>query len=319
MNPRIGLAEFRSASQRVITAKGQSTLKSRERALRASDEPPVPLVAAHPRFMANTLSNVHRAVIEGQFVLAYQPCVDIRTGEISHLEALLRWPLSPPDLSINDLVATLERNGLILHVGAWVVRQACADLSRFRAAGHRDLTLSINVSGSQVFDPGLPDLIGRSLRSGQIPPSRLMVEITETMVPDLLRARDLVNSLGKLGVQTVIDDFGVGFSSMSLLKDLPAAGAIKLDRSFVHGLGTDRRGSIVAESIVQLASRLGLRVIAEGVETQTQVRWLRKHGVHLSQGFIYSAAVSFEDVLSMLELQPFKQKRTPRPPARATL
>lgn len=263
--------------------------------------------------MANTLSSVHRAVVEGQFALAYQPCVDNRTGKISHLEALLRWPLSPPNLSINDLVATLERNGLILHVGAWVVRQSCADLSRFRAAGHRDLTLSINVSGSQVFDLGLPDLIDRSLRGGQIPPSRLMVEITETMVPDLLRARELVNALGKLGVQTLIDDFGVGFSSMSLLKDLPAAGAIKLDRSFVQGLGTDRRGSIVAESIVQLASRLGLRVIAEGVETPAQVRWLRKHGVHLSQGFIYSAAVSFEDMLTMLEQQPFKQKRTSRP------
>lgn len=256
------------------------------------------------RFMPNTLGTVMRAVIEGRFTVFYQPCLDVRTGRINHLEALLRWPSAPEGLTVQALVAALERNGLILQVGSWAMRSACSALARFRREGYRDLTMSVNISPSQVFDANLPDLVARCLAEGHIPANRLYIELTETMVPDLVKARALVDALRRLGVQTIIDDFGVGFSSMNLLKELPAK-AIKLDRSFVSAHGGDRKDRIVAEAIVSLANQLNLEVIAEGVETPAQLRWLKGLGVHRVQGFLYSPAVSIESISTMLATQPF--------------
>lgn len=282
---------------------GQLPLESRSLRLVSGATPfqPQPVLAP---FARSDMLRVYRAVTHNEFRLGYQPCVDVRTGKVSHLEALLRWPNKPPSMNIQDLVIALEGNGLIVPVGEWVVRQACRDLATLRSDGFRALSISINVSQSQIGDANLAGLIAESLSVHRIPGRRLMLELTETMLPNFAAASTLVSTMREIGVRTMIDDFGMGFASLTLLNKVPAA-AIKIDRSYTADVTRDRRTGLVTEGVIQMANNLAIDVIAEGVETESQVRWMSGRGVRKLQGFYYSPAVSLEDIRGLLQVQPW--------------
>lgn len=257
-----------------------------------------------PRFMFNSIQPVMRAAMEDRFEVAYQPCVDLRNGRVVHIEALLRWPEAPRGYAVPEVIRSLERSGMILQVGAAILRKACEDLARIRREGHRNLTMSVNLSSAQLFDDKLPALVEHALAVGDIPPSRLFLEMTETMIPNLELARRMLGQLRAMGVRTVIDDFGVGSSNLVLLRELPVH-SIKLDKTFVAGVARSSRDSALASTIVRMATALGMDLIAEGVERAAQVKWLLANGVTRGQGFLFSPAVPLNQLIGLIQ-QPFK-------------
>jgi diguanylate cyclase (GGDEF)-like protein len=237
----------------------------------------------------------------GELFLAYQPQVELGAHRPFGAEALLRWRtedgrLIPPD----RFIPIAEYSGLIIEIGEWVLRQACAELMRLRAAGYLDFTMSVNVSQVQFRHPGFLDMLRAALAATGAPPQRVELEITESMAmeePDLLIER--LAEIKRTGVSIAIDDFGTGFSSLSYLQRLQVD-RLKIDRAFVTEITGSARGSSIAEMVIQLGRNLGLSVIAEGVEDQRQAQILQALGCPLAQGFLFSRPLSPEQLLEWL-------------------
>jgi len=237
----------------------------------------------------------------GQLFLDYQPQVDLATNRPFGAEALLRWRLDdgclvPPD----RFIPIAEYSGLIVEIGEWVLRQACAELMRLRAAGHRDFTMSVNVSQVQFRHPHFLDMLRRALDDTGAPPEFIELEITESMAMEEPAA--LVEKLAQVkrtGVSIAIDDFGTGFSSLSHLQRLQVD-RLKIDRAFVTEITGSARGGSIAQMVVQLGRNLGLSVIAEGVEDERQAQILRQLGCPLAQGYLYARPLSPERLLEWL-------------------
>lgn len=226
--------------------------------------------------------------------LAYQPVVTVPDGVVVGFEALVRWRhpelgLLPPD----RFVPLAEETGDIVDIDAWVLRQACAQL----AAWHRDrpdvaVGIAVNVSARRLMDPGFPAAVADVLQAVDIPPAHLCVEVTErAVVDDLDAAAAALRALRTTGVRVAIDDFGVGFSSLAYLQRFPAD-HIKVDRAFVAGLGTDPVDTALVETVLDLARRLGVAAVAEGVETAAQRDALARQGCHLGQGYLWHRPMS---------------------------
>ena len=249
------------------------------------------------RMMHALRSGFHR----GQLFLHYQPQVDLATNRPFGAEALLRWRqedgrLVPPD----RFIPIAEYSGLIVEIGEWVLRQACAELMRLRAAGHRQFTMSVNVSQVQFRHPHFLDMLRRALDDTGAPPEYIELEITESMAmeePALLVEK--LAQVKRTGVSIAIDDFGTGFSSLSHLQRLQVD-RLKIDRTFVTEITGSARGGSIAQMVVQLGRNLGLSVIAEGVEDERQAQILRQLGCPLAQGFLYARPLSPEDLLEWL-------------------
>ncbi|HKY92990.1 MAG TPA: EAL domain-containing protein [Nevskiaceae bacterium] len=270
-------------------------------------------LSAHARLPLETRLRI--AFEQGLFALAYQPSIDARTGRIRGAEALLRWqdPLGEASAP-STFVPALEASGLILPVGEWVLREACA---RF-AQGDPALTVSVNLAPRQFAQPWLVERIAEVLRDTRLPPQRLELEVTESVLENVEHAVHSIERLNALGVCVLIDDFGVGYSSLGHLKKLPASG-LKLDRTFVTGIFTSRRDRLITESIIKLAAELSLEVVAEGVETVEQEQWLWRNGIRRMQGFLYSPAIPFDDFAAMARAQPFRpRKKAAKPLSRAS-
>jgi len=241
----------------------------------------------------------------GQLFLHYQPQVDLATDRPFGAEALLRWRLDdgrlvPPD----RFIPIAEYSGLIVDIGEWVLRQACAELMRLRAAGHRDFTMSVNVSQVQFRHPHFLEMLRRALDDTGAPPEFVELEITESMAmeePALLVEK--LAQVKRTGVSIAIDDFGTGFSSLSHLQRLQVD-RLKIDRAFVTEITGSARGSSIAQMVVQLGRNLGLSVIAEGVEDERQAQILRQLGCPLAQGFLYARPLSPEGLLEWLAGKP---------------
>ncbi|MGF6274961.1 diguanylate cyclase (GGDEF)-like protein [Massilia sp. UYP11] len=241
----------------------------------------------------------------GQLFLHYQPQVDLSTNRPFGAEALLRWRLDdgrlvPPD----RFIPIAEYSGLIVEIGEWVLRQACAELMRLRAAGHLDFTMSVNVSQVQFRHPHFVDMLQRALADTGAPPDYIELEITESMAmeePALLVEK--LAQVKRTGVSIAIDDFGTGFSSLSHLQRLQVD-RLKIDRTFVTEITGSARGSSIAQMVVQLGRNLGLSVIAEGVEDERQAQILRQLGCPLAQGFLYARPLSPEGLLEWLAGNP---------------
>jgi len=237
----------------------------------------------------------------GQLFLHYQPQVDLATNRPFGAEALLRWRqedgrLIPPD----RFIPIAEYSGLIVEIGEWVLRQALAELMRLRAAGHRDFTMSVNVSQVQFRHPHFLEMLRRALEDTGAPPEFIELEITESMAMD--DPALLVEKLAQVkrtGVSIAIDDFGTGFSSLSHLQRLQID-RLKIDRAFVSEITGSSRGGSIAQMVVQLGRNLGLSVIAEGVEDERQAAILRQLGCPLAQGFLYARPLSPEGLLEWL-------------------
>ena len=234
---------------------------------------------------------LRRAVERRELRVHYQPLVSLDTGAVRGVEALLRW--EHPErgmLAPGDFITVAEETGLIVPIGVWVLRAACQQLQRWTAdgVGHPRFSLSVNLSGRQLSSPSLVDDVAAVLDETGIDPSRIELEITESVLMDDVDAsQETLTALRRLGVRLGIDDFGTGYSSMSYLRRFPVD-VLKVDRSFVDGLGADPSDSAIVAAIVTLAHTLGLRAVAEGVETGDHLAELRRLGCDYAQGFLFA-------------------------------
>ena len=236
-----------------------------------------------------------------QFHLLYQPKVDLRTGRLFGVEALIRWK-HPEHGLISPLrfIGLAEESGLIVPLGEWVVRQACAQGQAWRAAGLPPLTISVNVSARQFEEKRLVERIADALRDTGLPPEALEVEVTESSIMrDMARAVDKMRELKAMGVSLSIDDFGTGYSSLSALKSFPIS-RLKIDKSFVSDLADSADDQAIAMAVISLGHKLNLRVIAEGVETEQQRAFLRENDCDEMQGYLFSRPVPPEQIAALL-------------------
>jgi EAL domain-containing protein (putative c-di-GMP-specific phosphodiesterase class I) len=234
------------------------------------------------------VEELRTAVTAGQLVLHHQPQVDVRTGRTLGVEALVRWEHPQRGLlGPADFLALAEVHGLMGAVTDEVLAQAVAQAAAWRAAG-LDLRVSVNLSASNLLDTGLPQRVADLLRRHDVPPSVLVLEVTESvLLSDPERSLAVVAALDSLGVTVSIDDFGTGWSSLTYLRALPL-GELKLDRSFTADLLTDARTAAIVASTIALAHDLGLRVVAEGVEQDATLARLEALGCDESQGYLHS-------------------------------
>ncbi|MEK7259928.1 MAG: EAL domain-containing protein, partial [Pseudomonadota bacterium] len=231
----------------------------------------------------------------------YQPQYDLQTRRIVCLEALLRWPQEdgsyiPPGV----FIPIAEYSGLIVSIGAWVLEQACAQIAQFRAARMSDIRIAVNVSMPQFRSPAFIAQVANAVQRYQIAEGELELEITESVLMDDPEAMiQCLSKLKSLGVRISVDDFGTGYSSLNYLRRLPLD-KIKVDASFVRDLTTEG-GAAIAETIVHLGRQLGLRTIAEGVETVEQEAAMRDMGCDEAQGYYFARPVPLEQLAHLLE------------------
>ena len=232
-------------------------------------------------------SDLRRALDRDQLLLHYQPLFNSRTGEVAGLEALLRWQHpSRGLLSPDEFISIAERSGVIVPVGAWVLRQACLDLQRYRTKTGRDVRVAVNLSARQLQEPELIDTIRAIVSETGIDPKRLELEITESVAMQNAEATlAALRALKEMGVSLAVDDFGTGFSSLLYLTRFPID-TVKIDRQFVGNVTTDPNAAAVVGAVVALAHSLNLKTVAEGVETEEQREFLARHQCAEMQGFL---------------------------------
>ncbi len=248
-------------------------------------------------------NDLRRALERDELTLHYQPLISLHDREMVSVEALVRW--DHPErgrISPVDFIPVAEENGLIEPIGRWVLEHACRQAAEWyrERPDARPLTMSVNLSAVQVANRGLIETVAAALRISGLDPSCLALELTESMlVSDNEELSETLVALKALGVRLVLDDFGTGYSSLSYLTRLPLD-ALKVDRSFVDGLGTESRDTAVTEAIVAMSRALSLRVVGEGAETEQQVAELARLGCDLVQGFHFSRPVPAEEITRML-------------------
>jgi EAL domain-containing protein (putative c-di-GMP-specific phosphodiesterase class I) len=264
-----------------------------------------------------TESDLRRAVEREQFRVHYQPIFDVAEERLLGVEALVRWD-RPGNGIVGpaEFIALTEETGLIAPLGRWVLEQATAQLAdwRKRFPGAADLGVTVNVSGRQLVRPEfLAEVQGALARCG-LEPGRLGLEITESvLLKDISAPRSTLERLRELGVRVLLDDFGTGYSSLSRLKGVPVD-AIKVDRSFVDGLGEEEQDTTIVSAIVDIATSLGLGTIAEGVESPGQLDALRDLGCNGAQGYLFAAPMCAGEFEALLADGPVAR---PAVPARA--
>jgi diguanylate cyclase (GGDEF)-like protein/PAS domain S-box-containing protein len=239
-----------------------------------------------------------------EFVAYFQPIVDLATEEIVGAEALVRWNhptrgLLMPDTFIN----AAEDSGLLAVIGARMLRHACVAVKRWEKLGFADLQVGVNISGRQILTPGFAESVRSALSASGVNPGQLVLEMTESvMITDETSASGVLDPLRAAGIRIALDDFGTGYSSLSWLQRVPTD-VVKIDRSFVEGLETKRFDRSMADIIITLGKRLGLSVVAEGIETSAQAKLLREHGCDFGQGYLFGRPVKASDFEGMLLAQ----------------
>ncbi|HVK55202.1 MAG TPA: EAL domain-containing protein [Burkholderiales bacterium] len=245
-----------------------------------------------------------QALARDEFMLYFQPQVNMETGKIFAAEALLRWrqPGDAP-MSCGEFISIAEETGLILPIGEWVFAQACKRLKQWRDAGHSELRIAVNLSVRQFYQHDLPGVIERLLKEAGVPANALDLEITESVL--LQRSKDnmvILQRLCDMGIQLSVDDFGTGYSSLAYLQRFPIH-ALKVDQSFVRDIGQDAKHSALVAAIIAMAHSMHLNVLAEGVETEHQAAFLLSHGCLAGQGFYYGEAAPADMFIKMLDKQ----------------
>ena len=265
-----------------------------------------------PAMQANASSNfdleqrLPRAIEANEFILHFQPKLDLHSHHICGLEALVRWQHPVHGLIYpNDFIPLAESTGHIIELGNWVIAAACRQLAEWQAEGLPPLPVAINLSGQQLMDKMLPERIVEHLSRHGLNPALLQVEVTESSLIERIEVASIVlDKLVTAGIKVALDDFGNGFSSLTYVKTLPID-AIKIDRSFVHDILNSHDDSVIVLSTITLAHNLGLRVIAEGVETSAQLVFLKTGGCDEIQGYHLSRPVAAKDARHWL-LNPTK-------------
>jgi diguanylate cyclase (GGDEF)-like protein/PAS domain S-box-containing protein len=246
-------------------------------------------------------TDLRRAIERREFVLHYQPKVDLREGRLLGVEALLRW--NHPQRGMvtpEEFVPALEDSGLILPMGEWVLQEACAQLRRWQAQGLEMVPVAVNLSAKQFLRPDLDAQVRRVLAAEGVAPHLIELEITEScLMSDPEEAVRLLASLRAAGLKISVDDFGTGYSSLSYLTRLPLT-ALKIDHSFVRDAASSREAASIVRAVIDMAHNLHFTVIAEGVETDEQVAFLRRHGCDLGQGYLFGRPMPAAQLLARL-------------------
>ncbi|MFP4251757.1 MAG: EAL domain-containing protein, partial [Guyparkeria sp.] len=248
-------------------------------------------------------SSLRLALEREDFVVCYQPQVDMRTGAIIGSEALVRWrPPNEPEISPGEFIPVAEDSGLIVALGEWVLRRACEEsMSHARPEG-KPRRVAVNLSGRQLIEKDIVGTVDKVLKETGMPPDSLELEVTETFLVEHRGAVDTLLGLKKLGVRLSIDDFGTGHSSLARLKELPVD-KLKIDQAFVRGITGDNSDAAIARAIIALGNSLGMDVLAEGVENGDQGQFLIREGCFHGQGFLFGRAVNAEDILPLDQIE----------------
>jgi EAL domain-containing protein (putative c-di-GMP-specific phosphodiesterase class I) len=247
-----------------------------------------------------TTNALRRGIDRGELVVHFQPTVDLTTDRVVGVEALARWNhprrgLLPP----GEFIGLAEDTGLVVPLGTEILVSACRQLAEWRAPGSPaadcEVGLSVNLAARQLLWPELPAVVEEALAASGLEPSRLCLEITESvLLPDGEASIRALRRLKRTGVSIAVDDFGTGFSSLTYLKQFPVD-VLKIDRSFVAGLGRNRQDQAIVASIVELAHAFGLTTVAEGVESPEQRAELQRLGCEQGQGFLWSRPLPAEE------------------------
>jgi diguanylate cyclase (GGDEF)-like protein/PAS domain S-box-containing protein len=250
------------------------------------------------------LHEMRHAAVDGELRVHYQPSLDLATETLLGMEALVRWQHPTRGMVAPDhFIPFAERSGLINGIGAWVLHEACRQTAAWAAdeGAVRDLYMSINVSGRQLAQgAGLVETVRSAIDESGVDPELLVLEVTESAIMDDAEvALRVVNELKELGLKIAIDDFGTGYSSLVYLKRFPVD-ALKIDRSFVAGLGVNSDDDAIVRSVVQLAHAFGIQVVAEGIETRAQLAILTDLGCEMGQGYLWSPARPADQLAPML-------------------
>ncbi len=258
-------------------------------------------------------ARLRRAVSEQQLVLFYQPQVNLLTGRIVAMEALVRW--NDPDRGLiqpGDFIPIAEESRLILPIGEWVLRTACRDMKEWQNMGIAPARVAVNLSARQFQQHDLVETVQAALQAGGLPPSALEIEITETTaMHDGEVSTGVMRDLRALGVSVAIDDFGTGYSSLSYLKGFPLS-AVKIDRAFIDGIPHDESDVAIVSAVLGIARSLRLRVVAEGVETSEQFAYLRRIECDEAQGYYFSRPGTADDMTRLLTGTPVLVRQQPR-------
>jgi len=264
--------------------------------------------AALQQHVSNTLKTenaLHRGLRDGEFELHYQPQIEMSSGRIIGCEALLRW--RDPTVGLRspaEFIPVAEESGLILPIGAWVMKTAAAQCKAWRDSGYGQMVVAVNVSALQFRQTDFVNQVQRVLTDSGLPAQALDIELTESAVADdPERAIALIQSLHDLGVQLSIDDFGTGYSSLSHLKRFNIH-KLKIDQSFVRDLMTDADSASIVQAVISMSANLGLSSIAEGVETAEQAAWLQERGCSMAQGYLYARPMDAKAFGDWLERHP---------------
>ncbi|UBF29249.1 EAL domain-containing protein [Kovacikia minuta CCNUW1] len=246
-------------------------------------------------------SKLNLALARLEFQLYYQPQINLITGRIIGAEALLRWKDPERGLIAPDkFISIAEETGLIIPIGEWVLRTACAQIKIWQINNRLPIRISVNLSARQFKQDNLVELIAQILQETDISPDLLVLELTETSVMENVETTILVlKELKQKGIHISIDDFGTGYSSLNYLKRFPID-TLKIDQSFVREITTDANDAAIAKAIIAMAQSLQLKVIAEGVETEDQSNFLRQNGCHAMQGYLFSPPVPAEEFEQLL-------------------
>ncbi len=259
-----------------------------------------PILHEHARERLALRVALRHAFDHGEFELFYQPIVDLRTETIAGVEALLRWRRDQQLLSPAAFLPVLEESSLILAVGDWIIDRACTDLAVWLATGATPphFTVAINIADRQLAEPDLPTRVHTALQRHGVSPDHLTFEITERVALNG-KAQFLAHltALADLGISLSLDDFGTGYASLSALRTLPVS-SVKIDRQFIAELETQQ--SAIVDGIAYLADRLGLTVIAEGVETPRQRDRLRETGIRCAQGYLFAQPTTADNITALL-------------------
>jgi diguanylate cyclase (GGDEF)-like protein/PAS domain S-box-containing protein len=249
-------------------------------------------------------SRLRKAIDNEEFFLRYQPQVDLASGRISGMEALIRWnDPQKGEIYPKDFVFVAEELGLIVPIGEWVFRTACRQLRAWADEGLPAITISINISPRQFMSRRLVHTLLSIVRDTGADPRHIELEITETMIMrNVEQSIETLAQLRAVGMQVAVDDFGVGYSSLGQLTRLPAS-SMKIDRSFIMNVPQDISSALITEAIIAMAKRLKLRVIAEGVETRQQLEFLRANHCEAFQGYLFSRPVTALEATAMLKAQ----------------
>lgn len=245
--------------------------------------------------------DLSEALARNQFSLYYQPQLDLSTNQVSDVEALIRWHHPQKGLILPmEFIPLAEESGRISEIGRWVIRAACEQLRNWQDTSLAHLCIAINLSGRELAEEGLADYIARSLEETGARPEQLKIELTEEIFIDNIE-RNLAQlaRIRKLGVHLAIDDFGVGYSSLAYLRDFPVD-LLKIDRSFITEVTERHDDAVITRAIINLAHNLGIQVVAEGVETEAQLQFLKDHQCDLVQGFLFSRPVPASELAEVL-------------------